>query len=302
MVNARSLKSKKHDLSEYLITREMDLCLVTETWLKLDDTDVILKDIAPEGYGILSSPRTSGKRGGGLAVIFRENKLVMKQTRMDLNSCECTKFAVTSNSGSKLLLVLFYRPPDTSVLDFTNDFLTVVESCVETSSPTFYLGDMTIRIDIDDDPNVILMNDLLDTLGFSNQVFFTTHRDGHILDLLICDSRDERILSDLCEGPYFSDHRFVNFKFALESGKLIKDPQPLMCRKLKAINQDALAEYLSKRLTEVDMSIIENYNMVLRDALDEFAPLKKRLVKKDNLCPWMTNRVRDMIGLRRSKE
>ena len=40
----------------------IDICAITETWLKIDD-DLTMKMVPPPNYNIHSTPRTTGKQG-----------------------------------------------------------------------------------------------------------------------------------------------------------------------------------------------------------------------------------------------
>ena len=48
----------------------MDLCAVTEAWVKADDT-CLPKEIPPPDYKIISTPRASYRPGGGVALIYK---------------------------------------------------------------------------------------------------------------------------------------------------------------------------------------------------------------------------------------
>ena len=50
--NARSLKNKSLILADYVISHDVDIMLLTETWLS-DEDDTIIKEITPPGYVIL---------------------------------------------------------------------------------------------------------------------------------------------------------------------------------------------------------------------------------------------------------
>lgn len=64
LVNARSLVPKRTDIEEYILSRDLEMCLVTETWIKTTDAEVAVQEIAPDGYGILSHCRVGPSRGG----------------------------------------------------------------------------------------------------------------------------------------------------------------------------------------------------------------------------------------------
>ena len=52
-INARSIKNKIPQFQEYIKNANIDLCAITETWLKPDDDD-IAKVVPPQGYTFLS--------------------------------------------------------------------------------------------------------------------------------------------------------------------------------------------------------------------------------------------------------
>ena len=62
-VNAWSIRNKIGSFQHYLQDEKIDICTVTETWLKPDDI-IHPKDITSPGYDILSQPRTDGRQGG----------------------------------------------------------------------------------------------------------------------------------------------------------------------------------------------------------------------------------------------
>ena len=45
----------------------IDICAITETWLKIDD-DLTMKMVPPPNYNIHSTPRTTGKQGGWIGL------------------------------------------------------------------------------------------------------------------------------------------------------------------------------------------------------------------------------------------
>ena len=52
-ISGRSIKNKIPQFQEYITNANIDLCAITETWLKPDDDD-IAKVVPPQGYTFLS--------------------------------------------------------------------------------------------------------------------------------------------------------------------------------------------------------------------------------------------------------
>ena len=66
------------------------MCII-ETWVKDNHKDLLaLKESTPKGFSSISVPRTSG-RGGGLAMIYRQ-ELNVKHSSCDIyGSCKMMK-------------------------------------------------------------------------------------------------------------------------------------------------------------------------------------------------------------------
>lgn len=307
LVNARSLLPKRWDLEEYIMAKRIDWCLVTETWIKQDDSQVAIQDITPPGFGILSVCRPKNNRGGGLALIYNKARLDANERLYRTISCEAASFRLTLHDGDHFFVCGIYRPPSGSIIDFMGDFMMLVEDSVSQSHPTMFIGDFNIRMDQLDDPDTIIFLDMMEALGFSNLVDFTTHRRGHMIDLIVCDETTEGMISDIRGGDFLSDHRFIDFRVLLDRrSPPSRKKEIISCHKLKDIPRDKFACFLRSAIEGTDRNeltgVIDLYNKSLREGLDKFAPIKKREVRVGDKCPWMSERIRDMIHLRHKKE
>ena len=83
-INARSLAPKSTDFQQYLIQHDIDICVVSETWLKEDIEPETLWEIAPQGCQIYSTPHRTGKQGGGLTLVCTQ-KLKMAMVNINAN-------------------------------------------------------------------------------------------------------------------------------------------------------------------------------------------------------------------------
>ena len=66
-LNIRSLKNKTTSLFEFIVSQNLDVLALTETWLCNGD-NIILNELLPPGYDIQHVDR--GMRGGGVALIY----------------------------------------------------------------------------------------------------------------------------------------------------------------------------------------------------------------------------------------
>ena len=109
VINARSLKNKTAVFADHIIEQNIDVCVVTETWLKDKDTASIA-DICQSGYAFKSFPCPSNRMGGGTAVMFNSSLNVSLSRGGDMQSFEYSEwnFSIAHRS---IKLIAVYRPP-----------------------------------------------------------------------------------------------------------------------------------------------------------------------------------------------
>lgn len=86
------------------------------------------------------------------------------------------------------LAVVIYRPPDTSVSAFLDNLADVLERVSTFACPIILMGDVNIHLDVADDPHVIKWRSVIDSYGLVQHVTSTTHKIGHILDVIVTES------------------------------------------------------------------------------------------------------------------
>ena len=120
-LNARSVNNKAEEIAELIVDREADLCFITESWLRGTDGDAMtLQRLTPTGFSVLHQPRRGTKRGGGVAIIGRDE--------LKMNEFGSESFAtfehmeVRLHTGVELVhICVLYRPPSTSVSTFLDE-------------------------------------------------------------------------------------------------------------------------------------------------------------------------------------
>ncbi len=83
LLNCRSISDKAPYLNEFITDNSLDILFLTETWQVPDDF-LQLNILTPHGFKYLSRPRLHG-RGGGLAVIYRDN---LRITQLDFHDTD----------------------------------------------------------------------------------------------------------------------------------------------------------------------------------------------------------------------
>ena len=71
-LNVRSLRNKTPAFSDFVLSNDLDIVGVTETWLRPSDTQGLMDEITPAGFQLHQVPREN-KKGGGVAVLVRND-------------------------------------------------------------------------------------------------------------------------------------------------------------------------------------------------------------------------------------
>ena len=117
-VNARYIPNKILQFQEYILDEDVDICAVTEIWLKQDPNDDTVKDVPPTTYKIVSTPRSDGRMGGGIALVFKEHLSITQLAAQEgLTPMEHNAFNLHLQHTTITIHVI-YRYPNTSTLIF----------------------------------------------------------------------------------------------------------------------------------------------------------------------------------------
>ena len=135
--NTQSIKNKDTLLLDHLVDVKSDLCLITETWLSdSDDAWIATSDIMFNGYK-LSNINRNQRRGGGLALAYKNNLNV----KLSLHGQSCSfEYAVWECNISNMLLTLvgIYHPPYSDMTKVTDAmFLDDLAEFLETMLTTY---------------------------------------------------------------------------------------------------------------------------------------------------------------------
>ena len=142
-INTHSIINKISQFQLEICDKNTDICAMTETWIKQDDVDTLTKEVPPQGYQILSRSRSGGKTGGGVALVYRDHYSVKELDRlMEYQGYQLRFDHIILN------LYVIYHLPSGSVLQFCNEFASILESDVsQPADKALYLGDFNIHAD-----------------------------------------------------------------------------------------------------------------------------------------------------------
>ena len=145
-VNIRSVCNKASVVNDFITENELDVMIITETWMTQTNENRVKAELLPNDFCILHRMR-SGRRGGGIAVVHRNNIVVNgSNCSLQPSTFEYMKVLISHNHTSVCLLVI-YRPPESTTTHFIEEFaeLLTQQACCPTK--TLIVGDFNLHWD-----------------------------------------------------------------------------------------------------------------------------------------------------------
>ena len=262
------------------------------------------RQIPPKGYKVLSYLR-QGRTGGGIALVHHNhiNITDLETNHPTLTTME-THCCTINFAASHIFLQIIYRFPNTSMIDFGNELAGHFKSHASNLTDKMLLvGDFNIHVDNPDNPDTILLNNLLASYNLVNRINFPTHKLQHTLDLII-ENGDNLLLVSTSRGLHILDHNFVhctlNVKHPLPS------PKTIQYRHIKKMDHTAFRDNLKKHLKLLEDQSLEDmistYDSLLTQTLDALAPVKTKTIKTMQVQPWFSATIKDLQDERAEME
>ena len=161
---------------------------LTETWIKKDNLTTP-NHLCPSGYKIKTTSRRN-RIGGEIAIIHHEDLEIKTNKMYYFNMMESTNFKIIKKKSKdkKIHLAVIYRPPDSSIIQFANELVGFMEENIHNMGNLLLIGNINIKINIENDPGTMIFNDFLDSFNLANTVNFPTHCQDNTLDLVVKDA------------------------------------------------------------------------------------------------------------------
>ena len=299
-VNACSLSNKSATLCHRIADEHLDVLLVTETWHEGSD-DVSLKKVTPAGYQSLDTARPlplgvsvltdRSQHRGGLALIYSNSIKAKPKALQPAKTFEHLCCHMTAGND-KFLLLGVYRPGSSAATAlFFDELSAVLEQLCTYRCPIVIMGDFNVHVDVNDDANAARLKSLLESFDCVQHVDQPTHKDGHILDLII--TKTETKVSHLHVGDLLSDHSFVTCSLDVKKPRLERlwtTTRPWRKFSLSAFETDLKGSQLCSDVRALeDLSaddLAELYDRTLQTLLDKHCPAIRIRRKFGPLTPW----------------
>ena len=202
--NARSIKNKTIIICDYLSSNMCDLLAVSETWLYSEEekNEVVLAQLLPNDFSINHNPRSDGREGGGVAIMYNENTPL--EIKNSINPANYKQFESMSNlilfKGSPVRLSVVYRPQPTKINKlkvrfFWSEWTKYLSEHMTRSNDFVIVGDLNFHLDEVNDPHTIRFQSILTEFGLKQHVTSPTHAQGHTLDVVITPAESSLLTS-----------------------------------------------------------------------------------------------------------
>ena len=142
-LNCRSVVNKRLSIADFIISRDVDIMALTETWLGHDNDKHILHDLVPLGYKMLQVSRSSGRRGGGVALLFKSNLKVKSVKTHSFDQFEHMHCTMAFKDTCVDLFVVYRPAPSRAnglkTFDFFDEWSNFLDAQILNSRDILYL-------------------------------------------------------------------------------------------------------------------------------------------------------------------
>lgn len=294
-VNIRSLLPKIIDLEHIILSNNIDILTVSETWL---NTDINTTSVDINGFRFIRRDRRG--RGGGVGVYVRDQiKTAIIEVGGDI---EQLWLNVQINTY-KFIIGVVYRPPNLDYKLFLNELEDSYATCIAVSDVVYCCGDFNIDMLKIDSPSTVYFNNFLNSINVHqliDQPTRLTINSSSLIDLIL--TTDITMVAGAgvisCD---VSDHDLVFCSILTNTGHI----EPLV-RSYRSFNgMDYAYFYFDLQLIPMQFIFTLNdindkisfLNNSLIDLFDKHAPLiTKRFTKR--YAPWITENLKFLMKIR----
>ena len=280
--NSRSLCNKTAGVFEILQDNKIDVCFLSETWLRKGDSAKI-SEIKDYGFNLLHQSRPG--KGGGVAVAFKRNLDIQRCKRQSYKSFEHIECVLDSSSSGLLRLVSVYRSCTARLSGlnyFFDEFDVYLDSLLNLPGKLIIAGDFNIHVENIGDPDSVKFATILRSHGLVQHVQSSTHVHGGTLDLVLTREKEVdslEVCGVRCQPTVTtSDHYLVSFTctFTHQRGpqRIIKTGRKVKEIDIDCFKDDLLQSDISNPEKFVDCETAATlYQQELRRILDIHAPV-----------------------------
>ncbi|XP_066016040.1 uncharacterized protein [Pocillopora verrucosa] len=189
---------------------------------------------------------------------------------------------------------------------FLDEFSSFLEGLVSTTNALLVAGDFNFHIDEPNDCDARRFLQVLESFDLIQHVSEATHKNGHVLDLIITRAHEKLVGRCTVDNPFVSDHLAVHS--LLDLAKLPLERKQISYRKIRDIDFSEFCGQLENTRLVRDAAsfslgeLVYEYNTTLKSLLDRHAPLKTKTITLRPTALWYTEEIRSEKRKRRALE
>ena len=210
LINIQSMKGKINALLHHITLNDIDIRLVTETWIQTDhELQILDANISRLGYKVIDKCREN-KPGGGTACIYKGHLDIRMYTK-DNTYTSFENLTVKLMIKSKLHWIsTIYRPPYSNrhpipTSTFIDEFPDHVSHLLYQTDNPIIVGDINIPWNKADNLDTISLTEILELYNLKHHVASPTHKQGNTINWVM-NVRDADDFLDLHTSEFLSDH------------------------------------------------------------------------------------------------
>ena len=303
--NPRSLCNKLEEFIQLLEDNDIHIAAVCETWLT-SSFNYVTSRLRELSYNIHHQHRDS-QRGGGVALIFKNNLHVEGLKSYKFKSFEAISVIFKSPHVNNVLFVVIYRCGIEPIPVFLKEFNDLLEILQLNSKKFFICGDFNIHVNKVQNSEICHFNDILNSFNLKQLIQEPTHILGNTLDLLIHNPEELKVTEINITPDSLSDHSIIFFNLTHNLSSDIS--KTIITRDIASVNIDLFNSDIDlcvqQFLNICNSSQSSFYNSVnlfhtmARNVLDNHAPLIEKTITINMKPKWMDKDFLDARSQRR---
>lgn len=293
-INIRSLTAHFAGFKDHTYNK-FDIIAVSETWL---NDNILSQSVNLNNYKLFRRDRSEG-RGGGTAMYVKSNFKCSAINNLQLNTTEQLWVSLNYNN-KKFALGVIYRPPNCSVLEFCNEFESVLNQLITKYDQVLCTGDFNIDFLEPTSNSYKLLHDSINSYSLKQIIHQPTRissTSATLIDLIICSETLKCFNVNVEDVSDISDHSLISCSVG-NNRDLVK-PFLYTFRNFKHFSNDNFTNDLLSiplwhifYLNNIDEKV-NTLNFLLNNIFDVHAPLTTvRITKKRS--PWLTYNIKQM--------
>ena len=191
-------------------------------------------------------------------------------------------------------LINIYRPPDSSLASFYDDFSDLLERTNSLTSELLITGDFNIHVDTNTS-TATKFKETLDIFDLKQHAVIPTHMDGHTLDLIISRDNDQLDIPKPTADTLISDHFSILSRVDFPKTKHVH--KTISYRNIRNVNITEFrrdinsSDLIINTATEIQ-NLVHQYNKCLSELLEKHVPMQMKKLSTKSKVPWFDSKIK----------